>query len=72
MCRIHMIRGYNNRVYFAESTGGESEKIMELKLHNVNQDTIIKKEIFQFSGGKCIGFEPDGENIQNDLDGLVD
>lgn len=33
MLRRHLVRGYNEKVYFAESSGN-TEKIYELEFHN--------------------------------------
>lgn len=67
MLRRHMIRGYNEKIFFAE-TAGNAEKIFQLELHNSMPNEIHKKEIYQLAGSWLVAFETDGENIQNDLE----
>ena len=67
MLRRHLIRGYNDKIFYAESTGN-SEKIQELTLHNSKAETVSKKEVFQLAGSWIAAFEPNCENIQNDTD----
>ena len=45
MLRRHLIRGYSDRVFYAESTGN-AEKIIQLSLHNTKPETVSRKEIF--------------------------
>ena len=65
MLRRHLIRGYNDRIYFGE-TSGNSEKIFKLEMHPSKAETIVKKEVFQLAGSFLVAIEPDCENIQND------
>ena len=67
MLRRHLIRGYSDRVFYAESTGN-AEKLFQLNLHNTKPDIVVKKEIFQLAGSWIAALEPDCENIQNDQD----
>ena len=67
MIRRHLVRGYNEKVFFAESVGN-AEKIHELEFHKANPNEIVKKEIFQLAGSKLVAFEADGEQTQNDTD----
>ena len=62
MVRRHMVRGYNEQVYFAESFGN-AEKIYQIEFHPHLKNEIIKKEIFQLAGSWLVAFEADGENI---------
>jgi len=39
------VRGYNERVYFAE-TSGNNEKIIEVEINSNELDAVTKKEIF--------------------------
>lgn len=70
MVRRHMVRGYNEQVYFAESSGN-AEKIFQIEFHPHFKNEITKKEIFQLAGSWLVAFEADGENIQNDVDEVV-
>ena len=45
MVRRHLIRGYNEKVYYAE-TVGNAVKIQELEFHKSHPNEITKKEIF--------------------------
>ena len=45
MLRRHLIRGYHERVFFAESSGN-AEKIFKLELHPSKPETIVKKDIY--------------------------
>ena len=65
MLRRHLIRGYSDRVFYAE-TSGNAEKIFELGLHGSKPETVVKREIFQLAGSWIAAFEPDCENIQDD------
>ena len=45
MVRRHLVRGYNEKVYFAE-TSGNAEKIQQLEFHASKSNEIMKKEIY--------------------------
>ena len=45
MVRRHLVRGYNEKVFFAESSGN-AEKIKLLEFHPSKPDEIINKEIW--------------------------
>ena len=45
MLRRHLIRGYHDRVFYAETTGN-AEKLFQLNLHSTKPETVTKKEIF--------------------------
>ena len=45
MIRRHLVRGYNEKVFFAESVGN-ADKLHELEFHKANPNEIVKKEIF--------------------------
>ena len=66
MIRLHQLRGYNEKVFYAE-TAGKAVKIQELGFHKSNPNEIIQKEIFQFAGSKLVALEIDGELTQNDI-----
>ena len=70
MLRLHLIRGYTDRIFYAESTGN-AEKIFKLNLHSNKPETVVKKEVFQLAGSWITALEPDCENIQNDTDTKV-
>ena len=62
MLRQHLIRGYSDKVFYAESNGN-TEKIFQINLHSNKRDTVVKKEIYQLAGSWIAAFEPDCENI---------
>ena len=64
MIRQHLIRGYSDRIFYAESAGN-IEKIFQLHLH-ANKQTVVRREIFQLPGSWIASFEPDCENVQDD------
>lgn len=66
MVRRHLVRGYNEKVYFAE-TSGSSETIKELEFHMHKPNEVIKREIFQLAGAWLVAFEADPDHIQDDL-----
>lgn len=70
MLRRHMIRGYNEKIFFAESSGN-AEKIYQIEFHPHLSNEIVKKEIFQLAGSWLVAIEPDAENIQNDMEDNV-
>ena len=65
MVRRHLVRGYNERVFFAESSGN-AEKIYEIDWHNSKPNEVVKKEIYQLAGSWIVAFEADMDNIQDD------
>ena len=66
MVRRHLVRGYNEKIFYAE-TNGSVEKIFKLEFHPTKSNELIKKEIYQMSGGRIAALESDGECIQNDI-----
>ena len=69
MLRRHMVRGYNEKIFFAESSGN-AEKIYQLEFHPTKNE-LNKKEIYQLAGTWLVALEPDTENIQNDMENDV-
>ena len=67
MLRRHHVRGYNEKIYYAESSGN-SEKIQQIEFHNSKLNEITKKEIYQLAGSRLVAFESDYGHISNDLD----
>ena len=67
MLRRHLVRGYNELIFFAESSGN-AEKIYQIEFHSQKTNEITKKEIFQLAGSWLVAIEADGENIQNDTE----
>ena len=67
MLRRHMVRGYNEKIFYAESIGN-AEKIYQLEFHHLQSNEISKKEIFQLAGSWLVALELDASNIQNDMD----
>ena len=61
-----MVRGYNEKVYYCESSGSV-DKVCEIEFHNTKPNQIKKEDIYQLSTGWIVAFEPDNDNIQNDL-----
>ena len=67
MVKRHLIRGYQDQVYFSE-TSGNGEKIFKLELHAGKIGEVTKKEIYQLAGSWITAFEIDTENIQDDTE----
>ena len=65
MVKRHLVRGYNEEVYFAEKSGN-AEKLYKLALHSIKPGLVTKKEIYQLAGSNIVAFETDCENIQDD------
>ena len=59
------LRGYNEKVYYAESTGN-ADKIFKLELHPSKIGEIIKKPIFEISGSSIAVMLIDSKNMQDD------
>ena len=71
MVRRHPVRGYQDQVYFVE-TSGNSQKVYKLELHANKVGEVTKKEVYQLAGNRIAAFETDCENIQDDTkDGHV-
>lgn len=62
-----MVRGFNEKVFFAE-TQGSAEKVQMLEFHTTRPNEIMKREIFSFAGSWIIAMESDANNIANDAD----
>ena len=45
MVRRHLVRGYNEQIYFAE-TSGNGEKIYKLEIHSSRINELTKKQIY--------------------------
>ena len=67
MLRRHMVRGYNEKIFYAESAGN-AEKIYQIEFHPLLSNEILKKEIWQLAGSWLVALEPDTNNIQNDME----
>lgn len=67
MIKRHLVRGYNEKVYYAESTGSCS-RIQQLSFHKSNPGEIANKEIISIAGSRLAAFEADGESTQNDIE----
>ena len=67
MVRRHLVRGYNEKIYYAE-TQGNTEKIKQLEFHVSIPNEITKKEIYQLAGTRLVAFEGDPESIANDIE----
>ena len=65
MIRRHIVRGYNEKIFFAE-TLGNTEKIQQLEFHQSKPNTIVKKEVFTLAGSWLVALEIDAQNIGND------
>ena len=67
MIRRHMVRGFNEKVFYAE-TMGTAEKVQMLEFHKTIPNELVKKEIYSFSGSWIVAIEPDSNNIANDAE----
>ena len=61
MIRRHLVRGYNEKIFYAE-VSGNTEKIQQLEFHNFSANELVKKEIFTLSGS-MVAFEADSDCI---------
>ena len=61
------MRGYNEKIFFAESSGNV-DKLFQVEFHPSKSNEITKHEIYQLAGGKLAVFESDGECIENDME----
>ena len=57
MVKIHLVRGYNDKLLYIEKNGS-SQKIIMLKLQ-YNGQIFIKKEVYGLAGTKIIALEAD-------------
>ena len=65
MIKRDLLRGYNEKVFYAESRDG-AEAIYRLKLSANLDEEVEKKEIHAMSGSRIVALEIDCENIQDD------
>ena len=66
MVRRHMVRGFNEQVFYFESQDS-ADKIIQIKIDPESKDQFKIKEVWQLPGSRVVAFELDAENIQNDL-----
>ena len=66
MVRRHLVRGYSEKIYYAEQSG-TTQTIQELAFHNHKPNETTKKEIFQLAGAKLVAFEADPEHVWDDF-----
>ena len=71
MIRRHLVRGYNDQIFFAES-GGASDKIFKLEMHPEVPGSVVKQEVFSLSDNWIVAIEVDYDNIQNDALDIVE
>ena len=63
MTRRHLIRGYNEKVFYAASSGN-SEKIFKVEMHPSKPDAVKHpQEVFQLSGSLIAAIESDYGNV---------
>ena len=67
MIRRHLVRGYNEKIFYAE-TLANTEKIQMLEWNQTKSNSINKKEVWTLAGSWLVAFEADGMNIANDAD----
>ena len=70
MLRNQMIRGYNEKIFYALRIGN-SERVMQIEFHASEKNEVIQKDIFSLTGREIVAIEVDGENIQDDYDDIV-
>ena len=70
MIRRHLVRGYNEKIFYAESQGNV-DKIYELSFNNFIANQIDRKEINSLAGSRLVAFEPNTENQQDDADDTI-
>ena len=63
MCKINMIRGYNDKIFFAEQFNNDTGKIVQLECLRSSQDTVKRTEILALNGGKVLDLDTDGQNV---------
>ena len=72
MVRRDMVRGYNDQIFFAESSGA-SDKILKVEMHPDLAGTVVRQEMFHLSSKSWIvAVELDCENIQTDAADTVE
>ena len=60
MCKIAMIRGHNNKIFFAQQNSDDTAKIMQLECVRGRQNEIKMTEILPLNGGRIIDLDWDG------------
>ena len=68
MVKRHLVRGYSDQIYFAE-TLGNAEKIYKLEFNSNKIGEITRKPIYELAGSWIVAFETDCENIRDDSTG---
>ena len=63
MCKITMIRGFDDKIFFAVQSHDEAAKIMQLECLKGTQDSVQTSEILPINGGKVIDLDWDGQNL---------
>lgn len=65
MVRRHLVRGYNEQVFFAANYG-DSEKIHKLEMHHSKFGQVTNEVIYKLNGALIAAFETDNQNRQDD------
>ena len=60
MVNRHLVRGYNDKVYFVKSTGS-SDKIMRVEIDSKGR--LSSQEMFSLNNSMVMAIENDCENI---------
>ena len=55
MIKRDLLRGYNEKVFYAESSEN-AEKIFKLEMHTRDRDTAVTKEIFALPSASLAAF----------------
>ena len=62
MVRRFLTRGYNDHVFYAESTG-TSDKLIKIEMDPEDPGSVIKHEVFSLTSSQIVAFDIDCENF---------
>ena len=69
MVNRHMIRGYNDQIYFTRQIG-TSDKIVRIEIDAKGR--VSTQEMFSLNNSMIMAFETDCENVQDDSSRIVE
>lgn len=71
MVRRFLARGYNDHIFYAESSA-TTDKLIKIEMNQEEPGSVNKQEVFSLTSSQIVAFDIDCENFQNDANDLVD
>ena len=62
MVRRFLARGYNDHIFYAETTG-TADKLIKIEMDQDEPGTLVKQEVFSLSNSRIVAYDIDCENF---------